>query len=270
MPRCAWGEASAQAGKPLFLYYNHSLMHIPVVPRDEYKGKSGQGDWADSLLQFDGDFGDFGDKLDALGLRENTIVVFAGDNGNEEMILNRGTAGYWEGSYFSGMEASLRTPCIVRWPGRVVAARQINEIMHVTDWFTTLLTMAGQPVPTDRIIDGKDPTSFLYGEREESNRDGFNYWNGERMYGVKWQNFKLVLVDQKYFTDPALPLGFPHVVNLVTDPKEREPFNPLYLHTWTLAHFGRLLGEFQASVKREPIIPAGAPLAHEPRAQDTP
>jgi arylsulfatase A-like enzyme len=60
-------------------------MHIPVVSRDEYKGKSGNGDWADCLLQLDGDFGEFLDKTDALGLRESTIVVFAGDNGNEEM-----------------------------------------------------------------------------------------------------------------------------------------------------------------------------------------
>ena len=95
-------EEQAQAEPPFFLYYNHSLMHIPVVPRDEYKGKSGNGDWADCLLQLDGDFGDLLDKLDALGLRDNTIVVFAGDNGNEEMLLHRGTAGFFEGSYFTG------------------------------------------------------------------------------------------------------------------------------------------------------------------------
>ena len=266
--RRAWAfmEGSAQENRPFFLYFNHSLMHIPVVPRDEYKGKSGNGDWADSLLQLDGDFGDLLDKLDALGVRENTIVVFAGDNGNEEMILNRGTGGYWEGSYFTGMEASLRTPCIVQWPGRVASGRQSNEIVHVTDVYTTLLTMADLPVPDDREIDGKDQSAFLYGQQEESNREGFIYWNGERMYGVKWRNFKLVLVDQKYMTDPALPLSFPRIVNLVTDPKERESFNPVHLHTWTLAHFGRLIGEFRASVKREPIIPAGAALAHVPRS----
>lgn len=73
-------------------------LHIPVVPRDQYKGKSGNGDWADCLLQLDGDFGELLDKIDALGLKENTIVVFAGDNGNEELLLNRGPGGFWEGS----------------------------------------------------------------------------------------------------------------------------------------------------------------------------
>jgi arylsulfatase len=110
-----------------------------------------------------------------------------------------------------------------------------------------------------------DQSPFFYGEQTESNREGFIFWNGEKMYGVKWQNFKLVLVQQKYFTDPALPLGFPHIVNLVTDPKEREPYNPVHLHTWTMAHFGRLISEFQASVAREALIPAGAPLDYVPK-----
>jgi len=258
-------EEKSNANRPFFLYFNHSLMHIPVVPRDEYKGKSGNGDWADSLLQLDGDFGELLDQIDALGLRENTIVVFAGDNGNEEMLLNRGTSGFFEGSYFTGMEASLRTPCIARWPGKIAAGKKSNEIVHITDWFTSLLSMAGLQVPNDRVIDGKDQSSFLFGRQEKSNRDGFIYWNGDKMYGVKWHDFKMVLVQQKYFTDPALPFATPHIINLLTDPKEREPYNPVYLHSWTFAHFGRLMKEFRESVKREPLIPAGAPLDYVPQ-----
>ena len=258
-------EENANNEKPFFLYYNHTLMHIPVVPRDEYKGKSGNGDWADCLLQLDGDFGDILDKLDELGIGDDTIVVFAGDNGNEEMLLHRGTAGYWEGSYFTGMEGSLRTPCLVRWPGRIPAGVESNEIMHVTDWFPTLLTMAGLDAPAEREIDGQDQSLFLFGQQEESNREGFIFWNGERMYGVKWHNFKLALIQQKYFTDPALPLGFPHIINLVTDPKEREPYHPVYYHTWTMAHFSRIIKDFQDSIKREQPIPAGAPLDFVPK-----
>jgi len=145
-------EQNAGAKRPFFLYYNHSLMHIPVVPRDEYKGKSSNGDWGDCLLQLDGDFGEFLDKTDTLGLRDNTIVVFAGDNGNEEMLLHRGTAGYFEGSYFTGMEGSLRTPCIARWPGKIAAGRTSNEIVHITDWFTTVLGH-GRPPRSQRSRD---------------------------------------------------------------------------------------------------------------------
>jgi hypothetical protein len=58
-------EQNAASKRPFFLYYGHSRMHVPVVPRDEYKGKSGNGDWGDCLLQLDGDFGQFLDKTDA-------------------------------------------------------------------------------------------------------------------------------------------------------------------------------------------------------------
>jgi hypothetical protein len=84
-------------------------------------------------------------------LRPGDTVVFAGDNGPEE-VLWRGTPGYWEGSYFAGGEGNLRTPCIVRWPGNLPGRRVSDEIMHVTDWFTTLLHAAGVPEPTDRVI----------------------------------------------------------------------------------------------------------------------
>lgn len=257
-------EKQAKEDKPFFLYFNHSLMHMPVVPRDEFRGKSGNGDWADCLLQLDSDFGELLDKLDVLGLRQNTLVVFAGDNGNEEMLLHRGTAGFFEGSYFTGMEAALRTPCILRWPGKIPEGIVSNEIVHITDMFTSLLKMTELPVPEDRVIDGKDQSAFFYGQQPESNRDGFIYWNGEKMYGVKWRNFKLVLVDQKYATDPALSLNSPKIVNLITDPKEREPLSLPYLHSWTGAHFGRILREFHASLEKEPVIPAGSPLTFVP------
>ena len=64
-------DDSVEKDTPFFLYYNPTLMHLPCVPRDEYKGTSGNGDWADCLLQLDGDFGALLDKLDALGLTED-------------------------------------------------------------------------------------------------------------------------------------------------------------------------------------------------------
>jgi arylsulfatase len=91
---------------------------------------------------------------------------------------------------------------------------------------------------------------------------------GREMYGVKWRNFKLMLVAQKYSTDPPAKLSSPRLINLTVDPQEREPINATYLHSWTVAHFNRLLGEFHASIEREPLIPMGAPLDHVPKAKD--
>jgi arylsulfatase A-like enzyme len=263
----AFMRRSVAAGRPFLLYFNHSLMHLPTLPRAEFKGKSGQGDWADCLLQLDADFGEVLDVLKELKIDDNTIVVFSGDNGPEEMEPWRGHSGFFEGSYFTGMEGSLRTPCLVRYPGRVPAGKQSNEIVHITDMFTTLLLWADGRVPQDRVIDGLDQRAFLEGKQSQSARDGFPYWMGATLYGVKWQNFKLVMYLQKTLTDPSLKLETPHVINLIVDPKERKPLDYPYIHSWTAVHFGKLLKGFEASVQREPLIPAGAPLDHVPAQQ---
>jgi arylsulfatase A-like enzyme len=260
-------KRSVEAGKPFFLYFNHSMMHLPTIPRPEFKGKSGRGDWADSLLELDADFGALLDYLEQLGIADNTIVVFSGDNGPEEAAPWRGTAGYWEGSYFTGMEGSLRTPALVRYPGRVPAGQKSNEIVHITDMFTTLLLWGGLAVPKDRVIDGVDQRAFLEGKESTSSREGFPFWLGSTLYGVKWRNFKLVLMKQRTLTDVALPLPNPHLINLDADPKEREPFDYPYLHSWVGGHVGKILNDFAVSVKREPLIPAGAPLDFIPYEQ---
>ena len=260
----AFVRSAVDAETPFFVYFNHSLMHMPVIPRAEFTGRTGQGDWADSLVELDSDFGTLLDLLDTLGVAEDTVVVFAGDNGPEDVLLWRGSPGYWEGSYFAGGEGNLRTPCIVRWPGRVAPGRTTNEIVHVTDWFTTLLHAAGATPPADRVIDGLDQLDWLTGRETASRREGYIYWMGPDIYGVKWHDFKLVLVAQRYMTDSAQRLATPRLINLITDPHEREPVSLPHLHSWTATHFKRILGEFHASLRREPLTPAGAPLDHVP------
>jgi arylsulfatase A-like enzyme len=260
-------KRSVEANKPFFLYFNHSLMHFPILPRAEFKGTSGQGEWADCLLQLDADFGTLLDYLKELGIDGDTIVVFSGDNGPEEMEPWRGHPGFFDGSYFTGMEGSLRTPCLVRYPGRVPPGAQSNEIVHITDMFTTLLRWAGTDAPGDRVIDGVDQRAFLEGKQKNSAREGFPYWMGETLYGVKWRDFKLAFHTQKTLAEPAQKLATPYLINLIVDPKERKPFDFPYVHSWTSIHFGKILKEFAASVRREPLIPAGAPLDHVPRQE---
>jgi hypothetical protein len=102
----------------------------------------------------------------------------------------------------------------------------------------------------------------------------FNHSRATRWWcssGVKWRNFKLAFVAQQYSTDPVGKLSSPRIINLVADPQEREPLDLPYMHSWTVTHFNRLLGEFQASVEREPPVPPGAPLDFVPSEaqQDT-
>jgi arylsulfatase len=261
----AFLKRSTDAHKPFFLYFNHSMMHLPTVARAEFQGKSGHGEWADSLLELDTDFGMLLDTLKELGVDNNTIIVFSGDNGPEEMEPWRGDGGPWEGSYFTGMEGSLRTPALVRYPGHVPAGQVSNEIVHITDMFTTLVLWAGLDIPKDRVIDGLDQRAFIEGKQKTSSREGFLYWMGDVCYGVKWQNFKMVLVEQKTLSDPALRLATPHLVNLDVDLKERKPYDFPFIHSWVLAHTEKLLVEFKESVMREPLIPVGAPLDYVPK-----
>ena len=263
----AFMKRSVEEDRPFFLYFNHSLMHFPILPRAEFKGRSGQGEWADCLLQLDADFGTLLDHLKELGIDGDTIVVFSGDNGPEEMEPWRGHPGFFDGSYFTGMEGSLRTPCLVRYPGKVPPGARSNEIIHITDMFTTLLRWAGTDAPGDRVIDGVDQRAFLEGKQKNSAREGFPYWMGETLYGVKWRDFKLAFHMQKTLAEPAQKLATPYLINLIVDPKERKPFDFPYVHSWTSIHFGKILKEFAASVQREPLIPAGAPLDHVPRQE---
>jgi len=196
------------------------------------------------------------------------MVVLSGDNGPEEMEPDRGHGGFWSGSYFTGMGGSLRTPALVRYPGVVPAGRQSNETVHITDMFTTLALWAGAEVPQDRVIDGQDQRAFFQGETERSNRDGFPFWMGERMYGVKWQNFKVLTVLQRTLSEPAQTLATPHIINLDVDPDERKPFNYPHVHTWVIAHASRIVSDFQKSVAQEEPIPLGAPWDFVPRTNN--
>ncbi|MCU4158397.1 sulfatase-like hydrolase/transferase [Carboxylicivirga sp. A043] len=260
----AFIKKSVDNNKPFFLYFNYTLMHMPNDPRLEFKGKTGHGDWADCILQMDTDFGRLMDFLKEAGVDKNTIVVFSGDNGPEYMEPWRGDAGRFVGSYFTGMEGSLRTPCIVHYPEKVPAGQVSNEIVHITDMYTTLISWTGGNVPTDRVIDGYDQRLFFEGKQDKSDREGFPYWMGETMYGVKWNNFKVVFVAKETFAAPEKKLATPWLINLDTDPKEEKPYSYPHLHTWVMAHVGKILKEYQGSIQKEPCIPAGAPLDYKP------
>jgi arylsulfatase len=152
----AFIDRNAAEGRPFFLHFNHTLMHLPVAPRPEFEGVTGRGPWADASAQRDADMATLPGHLDATGVGETTIVVLSGDNGPEQMLTDRGHAGFRQGSYFTGMEGSLRSPAILRSPGVVPAGVQSNEIVHITDLFTRLTRRAGAEVPADRVIDGLD------------------------------------------------------------------------------------------------------------------
>ena len=172
-------------------------MHNPPIPDPEYAGKTKRGNWADILTQMDDFTGVILDKLDELGLAEDTIVVWASDNGADtDLPLPgdrpgsggrqwNGFSGPWRGGLFTSLEGSNRTPCIVRWPGKVPAGKVSNELVHAVDWFTTLLNAGRREGARRPEIDGMDMRDFLLGDAEESGRDIVLCLQGNRLQAVE-------------------------------------------------------------------------------------
>ena len=131
--------------------------------------------------------------------------------------------------------------------------------------FTTLLAWAGCPIPDDREIDGVDQRAFFAGSQATSSREGCLVWVGDVLHAVKWQNFKIAYVRHMRGPEPPEVLAIPVVINLITDPKERERWPILQAYNWVYAHVRRLREAFERSVRREPLIPPGAPVDHVPK-----
>jgi arylsulfatase len=250
-------KRSASSGNPFYAYVPFTQVHLPTLPSTEFAGKTGFGDFADCLAEMDVYVGRILDAIDQLGIRDNTIVIFTSDNGPDASYPYQGSSGQWRGYYFTHMEGSLRTPFIIRWPGKVPAGRVSNEIVHEVDTFTTLANIAGIPVPQDRPIDGIDQTDFLLGKKDTSNRDGFPVYVADRLEAVKWKNWKLVFYEEERdWWTPPLKLGVPKLFNLIIDPKEEYDQTAIE-NTWVLTPTLRIAAEMLASLQKFPPIPPG-------------
>jgi arylsulfatase A-like enzyme len=255
-------KRNASAGKPFYAYIPFSLMHYPVLPGPDFIGKTGNGDWADSLAEMDYRTGQILDAIKQAGIEDNTLVIFTSDNGPEAIHPWEGDSGPWRGTYFTAMEASLRTPFIIRWPGKVPAGRVSNEIVHAVDTYTTLAHVGGAEVPKDRAIDGVDQLDFFLGKQENSNREGFPAYVADRLTAVKWRNWKMHLIWQESMFDVPQKLPLPKVINLLTDRKEERDVGPY--NTWVAEPMFKILAEFEASLKKYPPIKLGTPDPYTP------
>lgn len=248
---------SVTAGKPFYAYVPLTQVHFPTLPHPAFAGRTGNGDFADSVVEMDFHVGELDDATAALGVRDNTIFIFTSDNGPDPSYPYQGSAGPWRGYYFTHMEGSLRTPFIVRWPGRIAAGRVSNDIVHEVDTFTTLAHLGGAKVPTDRPIDGVDQSDFLLGRQAESARAGFPVFVADRMEAVKWRNWKITFYeDERDWWSPPIKLGTPKLINLTADPKEEFPQATIE-NSWVVGPVFRIIEAFQASLKRHPPIAPG-------------
>ena len=215
--------------KPFFLYLAHTMMHVVIDASPEFRGRTGNGLYADTLEELDAETGRLLDQLDELGLRENTVVLFTSDNGpwsndhkrqhakNQRYVewtegpeLPWGTSGPLRGAKGSTWEGGMRVPGLLRYPGHVPAGRESKAIVSTLDILPTFAALAGVPekVPSDRIIDGVDQTNLFLGKDETGNRDNFRFYDGNELQAIRSGPWKLRLTNLKNLRNwPELDRG---------------------------------------------------------------
>lgn len=218
-------ENRRDPNKPFVLYLAHTMLHTIIDASPEFKGKSAGGLYGDVVEELDHETGRLLDKLDALGLCDNTLVIYTTDNGpwcQSRYYENK--KGHPEGSIFwgdpgplragkgSAYEAGSRVPCIVRWPGKVPAGRTSDALWATIDLLPTFTALSGVTPPMDRVIDGIDQTALLLGQTEEG-RETFIYdqvGEGEANMGVgiRKGNWKLLLPGRKPEQDHRFLMDF--------------------------------------------------------------
>jgi arylsulfatase len=259
---CDFIRRQAGSQRPFFLYVPLTQLHFPTLPHRDFEGATGKGEFADSLAEMDARVGQIVDTLSACGLQDDTLLIFASDNGPEFRRPWRGTAGMWTGTYHTAMEGALRVPMIVRWPGRVPAGRVTNDIVHVVDLLPTLATLAGAAAPQDRPIDGVDQSAFLCGRQDRSEREGFVYYIKSELRAAKWRDWKMHFVWETEPNDGTKHLETPYLFNLIQDPKEETDVSST--QGWVRGPMRRMIQDFQASLKRHAPIPPGAEDDYRP------
>ena len=258
-------KRKAAGTKPFFLFVPYTQTHLPVEPHPANKGKTGNGHWADVLAQTDAYVGEILDVVDALGIRDDTVFVFTADNGPEGAVPHQGFSGPWRGSYFTGLEGSLRVPFLIRWPGKILEKRVSNEIVHEVDLLATFARIAGGEVPSDRVIDSVDQTDFFKGMKEQSSRESVVVYVGKALYGVKWRDWKMMVKEISTISaDPVRNYGVPLFYNLLLDPKEEYPVLNAPPNFWVRYPAGQVLVDHAKSLALEPPIPPGTPDPYVP------
>lgn len=170
----------ANHDKSFFLYLAHSMPHVPLYASKAFKGKSKAGLYGDVIEEIDWSTGQILDKLDELGISEETIVVFTSDNGPWLAFgPEGGSAGpLREGKQFT-FEGGMRVPGIIRWKGRIPAGTVSTDLVSTLDLFPTLLGIAGGELPSDRAIDGIDIQEHLLTNKSLGDRELAFYMGGE-------------------------------------------------------------------------------------------
>lgn len=234
-------ELLAKGDKPFFLQYwpQHPLTftRTDIAPAKTLNG----GPIPESLVKVDGWIGEILDKIDALGIADNTVVVVMGDNGPFMQYADRSGQSdrIYRGGKASHLEGGVRVNAFIRWPAAIEAGSRAQDIIHVSDLFTTFARMAGADefIPRDRLIDGVDQTPMMLLGETHGRRDYVFIYEGPTLRSIVKQQYKFHLP-----APGANPIGAP-IFDLYKNPREDRPQDAIFYGVG----FG---GPFVAMLKR--------------------
>jgi arylsulfatase A-like enzyme len=233
-----------KAKKPFFTWMNTTRMHAFTHVRDSMKGQSGMpgNDYADGMIEHDGDVGKLLKAVDDLGIANNTIVVYTTDNGPNQWSWPDAATTQFRSEKDTNWEGAFRVPAMVRWPGHIKAGEVSNGIVSGLDWFPTLLAAAGDKDVKERLLkgttlgsvqakvhlDGQNQLPYLTGQQPKSARDDFFYFDDDGdLVAYRYNDWKIVFCEQRkpggleVWSNPLTCLRAPKVFNLRMDPMER-------------------------------------------------
>ncbi|MBF4515195.1 arylsulfatase [Flavobacterium sp. ANB] len=253
------------AGKPFFVWWNGTRMHLRTHVRAENRGKYTHGDseYMDGMIEHDLTVGQLLKVLDDLGIADNTLVVYSTDNGPHMNTWPDGGMTSFRSEKNTNWEGAFRVPCMVRWPGVIKPGQITNEMMSHNDWFPTLVSIAGEPDITNKLLkgykangntykvhlDGYDQSTFLEGKTPKSARDRFFYSDDDGLLvGMRLGDYKYVFAEQRMagtmglWAEPFVKLRLQKIFNLYQDPYERADFTSNTYWDWIVNHIGTVYG----------------------------
>ena len=177
-----------------FLYFPHSMVHIPLGVSEKFKGKSMQGFFGDVMMEVDWSVGEIMKALERNGLEKNTLIIFTSDNGPWLNFGNHaGTTGGLREGKGTSWEGGQRVPCIMRWPGVIPAGDICSRLACAIDILPTLAAITGADLPKNKI-DGVNILPLMLGDKTASPRhELYYYYQSNSLEGVQRDYWKLVL-----------------------------------------------------------------------------
>jgi arylsulfatase A-like enzyme len=270
-------DRAHKADKPFFLWYNTTRMHIFTHLKEASQGVTGQGIYADGMVEHDKMVGQLLDKLDELGIADNTIIMYSTDNGAEFMSWPDGGTTPFKGEKNTQWEGGYRVPCLIKWPGVVKPGTIINHVGAHEDMIPTLMAAVGEADIKDKLVKGADigGTEYkvhldgynlmpaLQGEGEWP-RQEFLYWtDGGSVAALRYGDWKATFLRQDaegthVWIEPFTELRAPMLHNLRMDPFERAHEEAMDYNRWFIEHMfmimpaGGYIGNWMQSFKEFP------------------